>query len=657
MTTGRTLNKLHQLKQLNAADMGNLIERLRDEYKTEIIADGELDLPEDKDPSIGFHLLQGIMGKRFFTINKKSQTPSLESKRSQAIDLPGKKITVVDMAKDSETSRPENLDAALFYVADVIAAAQKQAESGLLLIPLMQCRGVLKIPNKWAKRRHAVLLEVDLDKKTLNIHDWRSARYNTMYPDKLIEIAKSYGFSHSYNSYDTQDKDHMSYYYVHNGIISILKNGNSAHLSNLVITPRIIKSKEYYLDNWSTISKQVTRVPLPAVRNQGYRTKAQRIKRVVAWDFDVVINNVGRFVNTKIHPQQKIYCSPFETKKDVSSAVKKFDIVIDNVEFLQLTLDILQDNGVQSVCASQRLTYSQCPEEKEDVYLLKNHMQASLTALSRGRDYFKKDEEVEKAVAQRDLRNNKNLLLSAHLDSFAELHRLNPERYKKLSRADIMLVDDRIHYKQCAERSGYQFLHVVRADDPYKDSAYLYEVLIRNVSIDQIYESMDSLVARRYAGKDAVTRFKQCFLQYQLENLDKVAMAQLGCANPTTAEDNAKNILLGMRHVILKTSWKIGWFGGQEIYIKHANGSYQLVNTVPKNMRVILEIIRAAEQSQNWQDALQRIKTLAGRARDEGEHYFWNRRGKTTSLFYRMIAQSEAALPVIAEPGNKNSIQ
>jgi len=654
MTTGRTLQQLHQLKQLNAADMGILIERLREAYRYEIIADGELDLPDDEEPSIGFHLLQNLIGKRFFTINK-TQDRHLESKRSHTITS-GKKFTVVDMAKDSETSRPENLDAALFYIGDVIAAARKHAESGTLLIPLMQCRGMLKLPSKWAKRRHAVLLEVDLDKNVMNVHDWRPARHNTFYPDKLIDIAKATGFNYYYNSYDTQDKDHLSYYYVHNGIISILKNGNAAHLSKLVITPRIIKSKEHYLEHWSAISREVTRLPFPATVNQAYRTKAQKIKRVVAWDFDVPINNIGRYANTKINPQQKLFCSPFEEKKDDITEVNKLDIAIDNFEFLQLTLDILQDNGVQSVCASQRLTYTQSLEEKDDAYRLKHHMQASLSALSRGRDYFKKDEEVEKTVARRDLRNSKNILLAAHLESFTELHRMHPERYKKISRADIMLVDDRIHYQKAAERSGYQFVHVKREEDPYKDSVYLCEVLIRNASIDAIYESMDSLTARRCADQSTVTTFKQYFLRYQLENLDKVATAQLGCAMAATADAIAKHILLGMRHVILKTTWDIGWFGGEDIYIKHSKGT-SFVNTVPKNMRIMLEMIRAAEQSQNWQEALQNIQALAGRARDEGEHHFWNRRGKTTTLFYQMVAQPEVSTLPIVESGSKNTIQ
>lgn len=648
MSHNRLQQKFDKSQRLDVGDMCGLMGELQEVHQADVKTSGDLEIKSDRDG-------HSVRGKKYFTLEKHyplHKKPVLDATLEvKEPDVASQQFTIVEMAQDSETSQPENGDSNLFFVGDVIQAVRAQVKpKGTLLIPLAQRRGILKLPNKKAKREHTVLLEINLDKNAMTVHDWRASSNNWFYPDKLKNVAQQNGFQYQYHCYENQSQSHLSDYYVHNGIISILKEGNSSHLENLVIRPRHVRSKQYYKQHWQPITEELTRpISRPTLLHH-YHAKRQQVRKVMVWDFDGVINNNNLRQQDVPDPQTKRFLSKLRAST-AGDQIDPLDVVVDNVDFLQLTLDILHDNGVQSVCGSQRLTYAKSQDESQEdqSYLLKEDMFSTLRTFAPQGEYFKRDEMLERKVANKKLDGNKNIFLDAYQERFSELQQKDPKKYAKLRSEDIFLVDDSMAFKAPAEEKGYQFVHAKRAlDDPAQSTSYLCEILTRTVKVSEIYESMNTFVRIKHAKKQTVNAFKQHLLRYQLENLDQVAQAQMKCDAATTQVENARNLLLGIRYVIASTKWDLGWFGGEELYAKYPGVAYpgQVLNMVPKNMLPILKTIQTAEQSGNWLEAFAEMKVIANRAQLQGKHHFWNRRGATTHYFYQTLASMEQKLSV-----------
>jgi hypothetical protein len=114
-------------------------------------------------------------------------------------------------------------------------------------MPVFLCRGFGKLPIqvkffnheifKWFKRKHGVLLEINLLEKVIRMHDSQDAMLHYFYPDKIEEMIDEinhlFGFSLQYNSnqhyhaYDIQDDDFSCGYYVLAYLEHILSMGSS----------------------------------------------------------------------------------------------------------------------------------------------------------------------------------------------------------------------------------------------------------------------------------------------------------------------------------------------------------------------------------------------------------------------------------------------
>jgi hypothetical protein len=351
------------------------------------------------------------------------------------------------------------------------------------------------------------------------------------------------------------------------------------------------------------------------------------VKKIVAWDFDGPINYAGH------HRNRKTRIIHSESRPNHYTGEFPDDIVVNNFEFLQLTLNILTANNVRSIIASQRI---HMPDDENYGPRTRDMYKALDKLFGKKRKFLIQTvgEEIGHPLRKVDTNNTKIPILAAI-----------QHKYNRRIKSNIILIDDHANsYKDTTEQAGYRFIHALRDNrsndfNGYQDSTYLFQVLVQTVRVPDIYAS----VAQMPKTADTNT-FKKYLLHYQLDNLTAVREAQAELIraeyppqyqNPVAesldaVEQAAKDILAGIQHTIFDTKWDIGFFGGEKI-IDSTTGHK---NTIPKNMFYILDVIEEAKSGQmSWLAALKTAEQL-GKTASAKTHYFFNRRGETSQLFY-----------------------
>jgi hypothetical protein len=358
------------------------------------------------------------------------------------------------------------------------------------------------------------------------------------------------------------------------------------------------------------------------------------VKKIVAWDFDGPINYAGN------HRNRKTRIIHSESRPDNYEGDFPHDIVVNNFEFLQLTLNILSASNVRSIIASQRI---HMPDDEHYGARTRDMYKALDKLFGKKRKFLLQSagEEIGHPLRGVETGKTKVPILEAIL-----------HKYKRRKKSNIILIDDHADsYKDTAEQAGYRFIHAPRDNrsnnfNDYQDSIYLFQVLVQAVRVPDIYASIAQM-----PKTTATNTFKKCLLHYQLDNLTDVRDAQaelIRAEHPhyqhsvsvveslDAVEQAAKDILTGIQHTIFDTKWELGFFGGEKII----DATTGLKNTIPKNMRYILDEIEKAKAGQiHWLDALKTAEQL-GKTASVNTHSFFNRRGDTSQLFYDSFHQT-----------------
>lgn len=169
----------------------------------------------------------------------------IEYQSVSTLSLHGKKFAILPMCKDAETDTNESN---LKFIGDILKAYCREhlGEDCTLLIPMRMCRGYFKAPTYITslKRKHAVLVEINLKDMHTEIHDSQGRFRRIFYPDKLAEIAKGIGLNYEpskdYHAHGMQENLFLSDvvscgYYVFAYISHILKTGSSAGCEKIIL--------------------------------------------------------------------------------------------------------------------------------------------------------------------------------------------------------------------------------------------------------------------------------------------------------------------------------------------------------------------------------------------------------------------------------------
>ena len=359
-----------------------------------------------------------------------------------------------------------------------------------------------------------------------------------------------------------------------------------------------------------------------------------RMQKVVVWDIDGPINS-------RHTPSAFVYKPP-ESNPDAIGG-DPTDFVINNLFFLDLTLQVLQRNNVVSVIGSQRIQMTE-DDPKHSPYV--RAMYAGLDeAFGVERPYLQKDvaTKIGKELQATETNATKNDLLAHYQAEF------------KVQPSQMILIDDHAKYNFPATKAGYGFIHAPRPPQSgtVEDNAYLFEVLIRTVPILDIYQSLESAVGSQ-ASKNA---FKQQLLEYQFKHLQNVYDWQykLQTDNQSPANSShegaelspiemaAKNILAIIQRIIMDTKWKVSFLGGEGIQDLATRQIY----SVPKGMLQMLnEVDLARRGKKTWVEALSSVKVIADEATKRKDGIF-HRRGQTSTHFYQqssgLVTANDAA--------------
>ncbi|VVC76050.1 hypothetical protein AQUSIP_13520 [Aquicella siphonis] len=159
----------------------------------------------------------------------------------------GKRFVICPMSKDAENENNENN---LPFIWDLLKKYYQDPSfhsDSILLMPLRLCRGYLKLPPviQLFKRKHAVLVEVDLNTKRIQVHDAQDSVRWYCYPDKIAEkisvLPESvhdqfrYIPAEDYHAYNRQRDDYSCGYFVHAYAGHILKTGASAGCGEITL--------------------------------------------------------------------------------------------------------------------------------------------------------------------------------------------------------------------------------------------------------------------------------------------------------------------------------------------------------------------------------------------------------------------------------------
>ena|SRR3990167_8562642 len=155
--------------------------------------------------------------ERYYLIKKNINT-SLET------------IALFNTGKDSQLRDNEPQ---LIFVADLMQRFREihpELIDCTLLLPMNQCEVYFKLaespPIKQLKKRHIVLVEVDLLSSRICVHDSQPGFLSGIYQDNLKSQIP--GFDYQYHAYGTQQFNNIECgYYVHEMMRRFLKDGHS----------------------------------------------------------------------------------------------------------------------------------------------------------------------------------------------------------------------------------------------------------------------------------------------------------------------------------------------------------------------------------------------------------------------------------------------
>lgn len=175
------------------------------------------------------------------------------------VKVGNREFVICPMSKDSEREQNESM---LPNIWELLRRYQRDypEAKGTLLIPMRLCRGYMKIPTMVdiVKRKHAVLVEINLEDKRIQVHDSQNTVRWACYPDKLQEKSVKQqsgadaGFIYQpqvdYHTYAMQDDDYSCGYYVYHYVRSILQRGNSSDCASIKLAiASQYKNKETFL--------------------------------------------------------------------------------------------------------------------------------------------------------------------------------------------------------------------------------------------------------------------------------------------------------------------------------------------------------------------------------------------------------------------------
>lgn len=219
-------------------------------------------------------------------------------------------------------------------------------------------------------------------------------------------------------------------------------------------------------------------------------------------------------------------------------------------------------------------------------------------------------------------------------------------------------------------------------DKPQDSQDNVFEVLSHNVKTTDIYRSLNFLAKLKDAkaeeagvsDKTKVSEFKTNLLTYQLDHVKEVHAWQEDLKKVTehksaeppvsikhddspsqpgpdlkelpASEQHYRDICLGIQDIILQTKWDLGVFGGEKIKGHNVK--------VPKNIYAIwleIEQVKSQEKVQSWEQTITNIKAKADNAltAKNSSKCCFNRRGETTTLFYRKIQHADYSQSVPQE--------
>lgn len=158
----------------------------------------------------------------------------------------GKNFYTFTVSKDEAKAEiKQNLP----HIGDVIQQFKSEVsdEKAILLLPMLQCRKILDdylnlsfvtTLTGWdLEKSHMVLVEVNLEKKTIEVHD-SNVRWS-IYPDALIKVAEKLKFdylpSKHYHDYKVQKDNVLCGYYANKYHDQIIETGDSTGLGKIVL--------------------------------------------------------------------------------------------------------------------------------------------------------------------------------------------------------------------------------------------------------------------------------------------------------------------------------------------------------------------------------------------------------------------------------------
>lgn len=270
MTNVRNPTELSNADRLHAADLKKLLTQLKNDYaeKNLIVAQGNIKLSTD---TIGYAAEEGV---DYFTIVKEYKSQQEEKALEKDVSIT-KRFTIFDLTKDDDSPKVEP---GLFNIKDIITHyCQTDAAKGILLFPLLECQGVLGVSAEmfeetkkhypilesvshqlgitgelfdYARRFHAILIEVDLDAKKIISHDSRSKWRSYAYPDIFYKFAVTMQFAYEPRFYNTQADNILCGLYVFNYIRLLLEQGNTNSFNTFLVSQAMDEAKNQPAEKW-----------------------------------------------------------------------------------------------------------------------------------------------------------------------------------------------------------------------------------------------------------------------------------------------------------------------------------------------------------------------------------------------------------------------
>ncbi len=345
------------------------------------------------------------------------------------------------------------------------------------------------------------------------------------------------------------------------------------------------------------------------------------VKKVVVWEFDGPIHYWGAYRDDNT----RIVLSA--SRPEGASTASSVDIVVTNATFLQLTLQILAANAVESVVISNRLYF----EYDEGQNVRANDMYRALDQCF-GPDRNFLTQATSSWLAS--LVHTDRLL--AHKVSFL----MKIQQKYAVAADNLLLVDVPAEQRAQIEDVGYRYVHANRdlhsreeGFNSVQDFSYLFEVLFRTLRTLDIYRTLATMPQTA-----TLQLFKKTLLDYQLDNLFAVHGMQVemrggkACEHLSKAEDYekvAKNMLLCIQQTIFETDWNVGFCGGKRAFNFNTGDAH----TIPTAMRAILNTIETVERD-CWSTALQEVVSLGKYAALRPKQGYFHRRSDVAQQFY-----------------------